>query len=58
MTTAKSESVGQNYWNEYVQLNGDAFCPNSKGLVALSKKLGVGTYTHTLSRCIWMYLGA
>ena len=50
----KKVRLGRHYWQEYVNVNGYAFAPSSKGIVKLSRLLDL-TQTH-IRQCINAYL--
>ena len=58
MTTAEMADAqrGQDYWYQYIRLNGYAFAPTTAGLNALSRNLDLNI-PH-LQRCINRYLEA
>lgn len=58
MTTdqMKLAREGRSYWQQYIKINGYAFCPSEKGLKKLSRNLDLDI-TH-LRKCINAYLDA
>lgn len=58
MTTEemKLTKEGKEYWQEYLNVNGWAMYPNTKGLKSLNEKIGVKV-SH-LKKCINMWLEA